>query len=216
MLYPLRCRAIDPKNPCAMRLARLSTATTLERAMVSLQYKGRIHKSKFTMRSLRYILSDQAARLFPALQQRWLLPVESRPIAEAACGDCPLPSARVDRSAARPLCHPRHLRPRPAPTHRPRLLPGRRADHGLGRGDDQGWPLAHGSPAAQLGGGASRPSPPGADAAERPPLFQPDGGNSGQGAHLPLAVQCGGSAFGLLGKRAVRYRPGIARQCSRK
>ena len=64
--------------------------------MVSLQYKGRIHKSKFTMRSLRYIFSDQAARLFPALQQRWLLPVESRPIAEAACGDCPLPSARVD------------------------------------------------------------------------------------------------------------------------
>ena len=64
--------------------------------MVSLQYKGRIHKSKFTMRSLRYILSDQAARLFPALQRRWLLPVESRPIAEAACGDCSLPSARVD------------------------------------------------------------------------------------------------------------------------
>ena len=64
--------------------------------MVSLQYKGRIHKSKFTMRSLRYILSDQAARLFPALQERWLLPVESRPIAEAASGDCPLPSAPVD------------------------------------------------------------------------------------------------------------------------
>ncbi len=64
--------------------------------MVSLQYKGRIHKSKFSMRSLRYILSDQAARLFPALQRRWLLPVESRPIAEAASGDCPLPSATVD------------------------------------------------------------------------------------------------------------------------
>ena len=64
--------------------------------MVSLQYKGRIHKSKFTMRSLRYILSDQAARVFPALQRRWLLPVESRPIAEAASGDCPLPSATVD------------------------------------------------------------------------------------------------------------------------
>jgi hypothetical protein len=64
--------------------------------MVSLQYKGRIHKSKFTMRSLRYILSDQAARLFPALQRRWLLPIESRPIVEAASGDCPLPSERVD------------------------------------------------------------------------------------------------------------------------
>jgi len=66
--------------------------------MVSLQYKGRIHKSKFTMRSLRYILSDQAARLFPALQRRWLLPVESRPIAEAASGDRPLPSAVVDEA----------------------------------------------------------------------------------------------------------------------
>ena len=64
--------------------------------MASLQYKGRIHKSKLTMRSLRYILSDQAARLFPALQRRWLLPVESRSIVEAASGDCPLPSERVD------------------------------------------------------------------------------------------------------------------------
>ncbi len=64
--------------------------------MVSLHYKGRIHKSKFTMRSLRYILSDQAARLFPSLQRRWLLPVDSRPIAEAASSDCPLPSAVVD------------------------------------------------------------------------------------------------------------------------
>ncbi len=66
--------------------------------MVSLQYKGRIHKSKFTMRSVRYVLSDQAARLFPALQRRWLLPVESRPIAEAACQDHPLPSALVDEA----------------------------------------------------------------------------------------------------------------------
>ena len=74
--------------------------------MVSLQYKGRIHKSKFTMRSLRYILSDQAARLFPALQRRWLLPVESRPIAEAASGDCPLPSATVDAVEAAPEAAP--------------------------------------------------------------------------------------------------------------
>ena len=64
--------------------------------MASLQYKGRIHKSKLTIRSLRYILSDQAARLFPVLQRRWLLPVESRSIVEAASGDCPLPSERVD------------------------------------------------------------------------------------------------------------------------
>jgi hypothetical protein len=66
--------------------------------MVSLQYKGRIHKSKFTARSLRYILSDQAARLVPALQRRWLLPVESQPIADAAFEDVPLPSAIVDEA----------------------------------------------------------------------------------------------------------------------
>ncbi|MFZ1109104.1 MAG: glycosyltransferase family 61 protein [Rhodomicrobium sp.] len=82
--------------------------------MVSLQYKGRIHKSKFSVRSLRYILSDQAARLFPALRRRWLLPLESQPIGEAASEDFPLPSARVDAplpglygklgiAAARPL-----------------------------------------------------------------------------------------------------------------
>ena len=64
--------------------------------MVSLQYKGRIHKSKFTMRSLRYIFSDQVARLFPALQRRWLLPIKSQPIWDAASADCPLPSALVE------------------------------------------------------------------------------------------------------------------------
>lgn len=63
--------------------------------MVSLQYKGRIHKAKFTLRSLRYIVSDQAARAFPALQRRWLLPVESRPICEAALSDFPMQSAIV-------------------------------------------------------------------------------------------------------------------------
>lgn len=60
--------------------------------MVSLQYKGRIYKSKFSLRSVRYILSDQAARAFPALQQRWLLPIESRPIGEAADEDLAIPS----------------------------------------------------------------------------------------------------------------------------
>ena len=64
--------------------------------MVSLNYKGRVLKGKFTARTVRYILSDQAARMFPALQQRWLLPVEAQPIAEAAGGDDPLPSAIVE------------------------------------------------------------------------------------------------------------------------
>ncbi|WP_164729811.1 glycosyltransferase family 61 protein [Rhodomicrobium lacus] len=64
--------------------------------MVSLQYKGRIHRGKFTARSLRYILSDQAARLFPALQRRWLLPVEPVPIGDVASGDIALPSVRVE------------------------------------------------------------------------------------------------------------------------
>ncbi len=82
--------------------------------MVSLQYKGRIHKAKFTLRSVRYILSDQAARLIPALQRRWLLPLESRPIAEAAMEDLPLPSCII--GAPLPPCiarlgieHPRPL-----------------------------------------------------------------------------------------------------------
>ena len=70
--------------------------------MVSLQYKGRIHKSKFTLRSLRYIFSDQAARFFPALQRRWLLPVESQPIWDAASADCPLPSALIELALPEP------------------------------------------------------------------------------------------------------------------
>ncbi len=63
--------------------------------MVSLQYKGRIHKGKFTLRSIRYVLSDQAARIFPTLQRRWLLPVESRDISTAASQDLPLRSAVI-------------------------------------------------------------------------------------------------------------------------
>lgn len=63
--------------------------------MVALQYKGRIHKAKFSMRAIRYILADQAARAVPALQRRWLLPLESRPVGEAASEDWPVPSARV-------------------------------------------------------------------------------------------------------------------------
>ena len=63
--------------------------------MFSLQYRGRIYKSKFSMRSFRYILSDQAARAFPALQRQWLFPVESRPIAEAAVEHVATPSASI-------------------------------------------------------------------------------------------------------------------------
>ena len=63
--------------------------------MFSLQYRGRIYKSKFSMRSFRYILSDQAARAFPALQRHWLFPVESRPIAEAAVEHVATPSASI-------------------------------------------------------------------------------------------------------------------------
>jgi|SRR5208337_1974267 len=63
--------------------------------MVSLQYKGRIYKAKFSLRSVRYILSDQAARAVPALQRRWLLPLESRPIEEAAVEDLAIPTAKI-------------------------------------------------------------------------------------------------------------------------
>ncbi len=64
--------------------------------MVSLQYKGRIYKSKFSIRSIRYILTDQAARAFPALQRRWLLPLESRLIEEVAVDDLAIPSTKID------------------------------------------------------------------------------------------------------------------------
>ena len=70
--------------------------------MIYLQYKGRIHKGKFTSRSIGYILSDQAARLFPALQRRWLFPVESQPIAEAAREIFPIHSLVAD--APPPAC----------------------------------------------------------------------------------------------------------------
>ena len=82
--------------------------------MISLQYKGRIHKSKFSLRSLRYILSDRAARAIPGLQRRWLLPVESLPIAEAAGADLAIPSIMIDAPLPEPLTklgisHPRPL-----------------------------------------------------------------------------------------------------------
>jgi hypothetical protein len=64
--------------------------------MVSLQYKGRIHKAKFSLRSVRYILADQAARAFPMLQKRWLLPIESMPVAEAAKDDFAIPSVIIE------------------------------------------------------------------------------------------------------------------------
>jgi Glycosyltransferase 61 len=71
--------------------------------MFSLHYKGRIHKSKLSLRGIRYVLSDQAARAFPTLQQRWLFPVESRPIAEAAAGGLALPSATIGVPVPEPL-----------------------------------------------------------------------------------------------------------------
>jgi hypothetical protein len=67
--------------------------------MVSLQYKGRIHKAKFTLRTVRYILSDQLARAIPALQRRWLLPVEAVPIARAAVSDQVIPTAAIETPA---------------------------------------------------------------------------------------------------------------------
>jgi hypothetical protein len=88
-------------------------ASTPEGAMVSLQYKGRIHKAKFTLRTVRYILSDQAARVIPALQRRWLLPVEALPIAHAAASDLAIPSAAVE--VPFPDCLTKLGIPRPQP-----------------------------------------------------------------------------------------------------
>ncbi len=81
--------------------------------MVFLNYKGRIHRGKFTARSIRYILSDQAARLFPDLQRRWLLPVDSQPIAEAATAVSTLPTTAVD--AQTPKCFDKHGISHPRP-----------------------------------------------------------------------------------------------------
>lgn len=66
--------------------------------MVSFQYKGRIHKSKFSIRSLRYAMTDQAARAFPSLQTRWLFPVESTPIESAAVAETILPSMTIEET----------------------------------------------------------------------------------------------------------------------
>jgi hypothetical protein len=71
--------------------------------MFSLNYKGRIHKSKLSLRGIRYVLSDQAARAFPALQRRWLFPVESRPIAEAASRDLAMGSGAIAAPVPGPL-----------------------------------------------------------------------------------------------------------------
>jgi hypothetical protein len=73
----------------------MDAGTTGTKAMTSVQYKGRIHKAKFTLRTIRYILSDQAARAIPALQRRWLLPVEALPIALVAESDLAVPSAAI-------------------------------------------------------------------------------------------------------------------------
>ena len=71
--------------------------------MFSLQYKGRIYRGKFSSRAIRYILSDQAARLFPALQRRWLLPIEALPIEQAALDVLPLPSAPIGAELPEPF-----------------------------------------------------------------------------------------------------------------
>lgn len=60
--------------------------------MLALHYKGRIHKGKFSARGLRYIAADQIARLVPALQKRWLFPVESVAIGDAAESAVAFPS----------------------------------------------------------------------------------------------------------------------------
>jgi hypothetical protein len=45
--------------------------------MTQFNYKGRIHRNKLSMRSLRYALADQLVRLYPPLQERWLFPAEA-------------------------------------------------------------------------------------------------------------------------------------------
>jgi hypothetical protein len=52
--------------------------------MLKLKYKNRIHRDKFSLRNLRYVLTDQLVRAVPGLQKRWLFPVESTPMRDAA------------------------------------------------------------------------------------------------------------------------------------
>lgn len=52
--------------------------------MAELRYKSRIHKNKFSFRTIRYALADQLVRLWPRLQRRWLFPTEAVPMREAA------------------------------------------------------------------------------------------------------------------------------------
>lgn len=73
--------------------------------MPKLSYKGRIHRQKFSARSLRYIAADQLARTFPALQRRWMFPVEAVPIAEAASGCQRFDTVTVDGELPPELVH---------------------------------------------------------------------------------------------------------------
>jgi hypothetical protein len=51
---------------------------------VKFDYKGRIHRNKLSMRTLRYAMADQLVRAWPPLQQRWLFPAEGAWHDEAA------------------------------------------------------------------------------------------------------------------------------------
>ena len=181
--------------------------------MFSLQYRGRIYKSKFSMRSFRYILSDQAARAFPALQRHWLFPVESRPIAEAAVEDVATPSASI--GAPVPECLVKLGIPLPQP------LQATQHFYRLHDTVVTGWAgammkdgflldsMAMAQLALQVRARRHRlRTLPGAR-----PYYNLMAPIPAQGAHLPLAFRIRGAAARLFGKWRARSGLGANRQC---
>ncbi|MBC8050757.1 MAG: glycosyltransferase family 61 protein [Chitinophagales bacterium] len=80
--------------------------------MAKIRYKQRIHKNKLSARSLRYAAADQMVRLFPALRERWMFPVDAVPMAEAAVSAAAFDTLVIDAQPPGPIAR---LVKRPTP-----------------------------------------------------------------------------------------------------
>ena len=181
--------------------------------MVSLQYKGRIYKSKLSLRSIRYILSDQVARAVPALQRRWLFPLEDRPIGEAAAEDLAIPSPEIVTPIPDCLTTLGVTLPQPLQVVEHFYRLARYGGHGLGRGHDEGWPPACAASVAKLDRAGPGAQAPAQNASRHAALLQSHGADPRTRPHRPLAVRSRGAAAHLSRKRRARYGLGADRQC---